>query len=164
MLNLSLQASSAPSLLSAPLSVRPGHENTYVKAFVHEVNGKKKTAAACKRKVYLPIDEKSLKERRKVTRDAQNLPSVEYMWVITANELDLNTRPLKHFAGTNKAEWMGPLVLEAEDRLWQLPFGQKKDILPLLAHFNQPNCRASQNKVSGAFRQTVHTAVWLRFS
>ena len=103
-----------------------GHESKFVKAFTKD--GEKGTDAVDK-KIYLPYDMESLAERRVKVRDVKDQSQMEFMYQFSREEeLDLELKKLQHYKGTNRSEWIGPIVVETEGNAWRLTFKEKKDM------------------------------------
>ena len=72
------------------------------------------------------LDEKSLREKRKIVRGTNSLRQLEGMHVLTHGALTLPERDGKHYAGTNKGSVIGPVVLPDGNEEWTMSV---KDLL-----------------------------------
>jgi hypothetical protein len=81
----------------------------------------------CKRTVFLTYDEKSLSDRRTLTRGTSVIHQTEFLHIITKNTLNLGPeRKRDHFPGTVKGDAIGPVATPSPEDVWSLTFDKKK--------------------------------------
>ena len=110
---------------------KAGLESELMRPF--KTDGGKKMNAN-KRVVYVHIDPVSMNDRRREEWDADHKNVVEYMYVLTADRLDIPEKAMPGFMGiTNKMNLLGPVRWDRTEakETWKLSFKDKKDLYGL---------------------------------
>ena len=103
-----------------------GLENDLMRPFKDSKNHK---LDAVDRRVYMHYDPVTLRDRRQQDWTSMMKQLVEYVFFLSAKEVDVPERTLANFPGlTNKMDMIGPLVMDrvASDEVWKLTIADKK--------------------------------------
>lgn len=79
------------------------------------------------KKVYVNVDEESLRARRGLVRQGSNFDQVEIMTILTKEDFSLRLPMTKrtHYPGTSMGNKIGDVVLDATDTMWSLTCAEK---------------------------------------
>eukprot|EP00959_Pyramimonas_sp_CCMP1952_P296695 6206996-Pyramimonas_sp.AAC.1 len=80
------------------------------------------------RKVTIVKDEKSVRDRKSLTRGAASVKQTMTMAVVSTTTLPLPERQSLHYAGTNRGTVIGPIKLRNLSEEWSATVGVKKEL------------------------------------
>ena len=103
------------------------NEATMLKCFITDAG---EPIAKSSYRVYLVMDEDSLRKRRALVRDETHFDCIEYMSIVTLNQFPAGLATCKriHYGGTNRSNRIGDVVMPEMDTLWHLTVKQKHEL------------------------------------
>ena len=101
------------------------NQSTVQKCFVDEAG--EQLAQKSLKKIYVSVDEESLRARRGLVRQGSNFDQVEVMTIYTKEEFAMRIPMTKrtHYPGTSLGNKIGDVVLDSIESLWSLTCAEK---------------------------------------
>jgi hypothetical protein len=103
-----------------------GNERMLMSAFKGDGN---KSIPHDPKRLYVCTSEKSLADRRSLTRGFATLDQMEFVYVVTKDGLKVPERKRKLFEGSNHGNTYGPLALKDWDDMWHVSSAKKRKML-----------------------------------
>lgn len=109
---------------------RHGNEPKLMSPFYGDTDANKKGARKIgeAEQFYLQAEEASMRLRHYRLRPGFRFSTLEYMFAVSAKDLDLPDKPRKHFLGTTRGDALGPIkYMKFEDQV-QITYETKKKL------------------------------------